>query len=322
MDVPTLVGCTLPEETLAAWSRLLVTEPEPYFLIEGDYHMLPPDHGAVPRSEFSIPGAEEGLSDSYRFWAVDPKGTWAWALPPQRRRSLSGRFLHRLNLRQWELGRGNVYDSHWVEERIDGFTETLCIGSSEMETPDGWKILLRADYWWDELPERGRWAWLSQIVQDEALAECESGRLDALDWQRLEVRFPALRELAGTFNERSGPNGMAAALAPLVDPSKAVETAERWLTGAALTAALQSMGYRHEDPSGEVQGRDLQPGTVVGWVGAEGEVQHAFTYVGAGLVLNKQSRSWYHPRQIVGFQRAWQYWAAEGLAPVLYLPTR
>jgi hypothetical protein len=317
-----LIGCTLPEETLAAWSRLLVTDPEPYFLIEGDYHMLPPDHGAVPLREFSLPNAEEGLRDSYRLWALDPKATWAWALSPERRHSLSGRFQNRLNLRQWELGRGNIFDSAWVEERIEGFTEVICIGSSEMETPDGWKVLLRADYWWNELPERGRWAWLSQIVQDEALADCESGRLDALDWQRLEGRFPALRELAGTFLERSGPNGLATALAPLVAPREATEMAERSLTLSALTAALRAIGYKQQVVSGEVQGRELEPGTVVVWTEADGELQHAFTYVGEGLVLNKQSGAWWHPRQIVPFETAWDYWEGEGLEPVLWVSGR
>ncbi|HLO04242.1 MAG TPA: hypothetical protein VK191_14110 [Symbiobacteriaceae bacterium] len=316
--MPTLLGCALPEATLAIWSRLLVTDTEPFYLIEGDYHMLPADHGAVPRSEFALPGADEGLRDSYRLWNVDRKATWAWAIPAERWHRLSFRFQNRLNVRQWELGRGNIYDSDWVLERIEPYTEVICIGSAEIETPEGLKVLLRAQYWWDVLPERGRWAWLSQIVQDEALADCQSGRLDALDWQRLEGRFPAIQALAGSFVERSGPNCFAAALAPLVDPALAEETASRWLTEAELNGALTDLGYRSERVLGEVQGRDLAPGTVVGWADSSGSLQHAFTYLGEGLVLNKQSQCWWHPRQIVPFRVAWDNWTADGLAPILF----
>lgn len=316
--MPTLLGCALPEATLATWSRLLVTEREPYYLIEGDYHMLPADHEAVPRADYSIPGGEEGLYDSYRAWNVDRKATWVWLLPTERRNRLSGRFHQRLNLRQWELGRGNIYASDWVEKRVEPFTEVISRGWSDIETPDGWKILLRADYWWDVLPERGRWAWLSQIVQEEALADCQSGHLDALDWQRLVGRFPAIQELAGSFVEQSGPNCFATALAPLVEPTEAAETASRWLTGEQLTAALTERGYQSERVLGEVQGRDLAPGTVIGWADAAGTLQHAFTYLGEGLVLNKQSQCWWHPRQIVPFRVAWENWAADGFTPVLY----
>lgn len=316
--MPTLLGCALPEATLATWSRLLVTDVEPFYLIEGDYHMLPADHGAVPRAEFAFPEDDQTLTDSYRLWRVDRKATWVWAIPPERFRRLSFRFQNRLNLRQWELGRGNIYDSDWVLERIEPFTETICIGSAEIETPEGSKILLRAHYWWDVLPERGRWAWLSQIVQDEALADCQSSRLDALDWQRLEGRFPAIQALAGSFVERSGPNCFATALAPLVAPTEAEEMASRWLTGQELVGRLTGMGYRSERVTGELQGRDLAPGTVVGWSDEAGTLQHAFTYLGEGLVLNKQSQCWWHPRQIVPFRVAWENWAADGFAPVLY----
>jgi hypothetical protein len=317
--VLTLVGCPLPEETLAVWSRLLVADVEPYFLIEGDYHMLPSDADPVPRADFTLPGEDEGLRDSYRFWAVDRKASWVWAVSPERRQRLSGKFQHRLNLRQWELGRGNIYDIDWVERCVEPFTETIAMGWSNIETPDGWKILLRSDYWWDVLPERGRWAWLAQIVQDEALADCQSSRLDLLDWQRLEGRFPAIRTLAGTFVARSGPNCFSTTLALLGEPSQAAETASRWLIQPELLEALNGLGYRAEPVQGDVQGRDLAPGTVVGWTDSAGTLQHAFTYLGEGLVLNKQSQCWWHPRQIVPFRVAWESWAADGLSPLLFL---
>jgi hypothetical protein len=104
-------------------------------------------------------------------------------------------------------------------------------------------------------------------------------------WDRAADVLPQARELAGTFAERSGPEGFGANCFGTVRAACGVPGAayempfEDWLSLYARRG-----------------GRDEEPGTILVWHDEEHVPVHAAVTLGEGWALNKPSQAWKSPR--------------------------
>lgn len=314
-----VLGARLPDSTLEAWCHHLVHDPEPIYLLESDLPLLPETTAPLTRAVFNQGvGDGPGWLDIYGPWFVTREAQMVWPAFAAEFRQLSPERQIALSRRQWELGRQNIWDWSWVERVLAPWPEALpTLVRDRFETTEGVKIALRHDAWW-VLPEGARHAWLVAFAEGEAMGTCQANTLNPEAWSR----FPALRSLAGTFADRSGPNCMAASLAILQpDLDLAQGIAQRWLWADEFEASLVAMGYRRVSWAPDTAGEDQAappPGSVLAWADQSGTLQHAFTLLGDGLAFNKQSQCWWSPRQILPVAELCQNWVADGLTPVLF----
>lgn len=310
----TVLGARLPDPTLEAWCHQLVHDPEPFYLLESDLPLLPDGVEPLTRAVFNqTVGDGPGWLDIYAPWSVTREAQAVWPASVADFRQLPADRQAALSRRQWELKRANIWDWRWVAKVIAPWPEALQgLLPDRFEASEGLKLALRHDAWW-ALPSGAREAWLIAFAEGEALGTCQVGSLPAEAWSR----FPALRVLAGTFADRSGPNCMAASLAVLEsEPDQAVQIAQRWLWPNEFEAALTARGYSRA-PWDE-EGPEPPPGSVIAWADQSGALQHAFTLLGDGLAFNKQSQCWWSPRQVLPVADLCKSWRAEGFTSVLF----
>jgi hypothetical protein len=141
-----------------------------------------------------------------------------------------------------------------------------------------------------------RFVWWPSLVQDAGLdpvitmveATVRPSRhleVPAQVWDRATDVLPKARELAGTFAERSGPEGFAANCFGTVRAAYGV-------AGAAYEMPFEDW-LRLNARRG---GRDEDPGTILVWHNEENVPVHAAVTLGEGWALNKPSQAWKSPR--------------------------
>lgn len=311
-----VLGCRVPEATIASWERRLVFEREPLFVTPEERRWLSPATVILSATELRDNHALAPLDlwDAYDLYQTDRKGTEVafltpaefWELPEEVRQQLMGR--------QADRGRGQIYTEGWLRK----VGVSLAGGSRDRFTlPDGLRLGLRCDAWWMLTPEE-RHRWLHHFVSGERNS-CLSGTLTPEQWERIErVHGPQIRLLAGTFSPVSGPNCFATTLAAATrSPSAALSIAGHWLHPGPLLRGLADRGYELAGmPSAAAS---LPEGAVILFVDSEKRPQHSAYYLGEGLVLNKDAQAWFVPRQIRPVDELLAEWLTDGMRAHIYV---
>ncbi len=218
--------------------------------------------------------------DAYRTWGVSREAARAALVTPAQVRALPEETRQNLDELQVRLNR-------------TGLAETG----------------LRYDRWW-ALSTAERHDQLVRFVEAEVNTTCRAGSAS------LSESWPAVPHLAGTFTQGSGPNCFATALAAITtDVEEALGIAGMWLHPSPFVRALEQRGYLAAPMTA-----NPPAGSIVAFTDRQGTMQHACCYLGAGLVLNKNARSWWQPRQVLPLSELLSEWAAEGFSLSLFTP--
>ena len=131
------------------------------------------------------------------------------------------------------------------------------------------------------------------------------------------MTYHSIRALAGTFPQRSGANCFSTTLAAITHhPGTAMTIADFWLHQEPFLEGLEQRGYRllKDMTTLKPDARDL----VLIWNDQQGKPQHACYLIGNGLVLNKNSQSWFAPRQILHIETVLNEWKNDPFEIVFY----
>ena len=177
------------------------------------------------------------------------------------------------------------------------------------ETDEGAVFLLDTAVW-ERLTSALRRGWLLDFVQQQqppyptiALQSVPSPIVGSV------------RLLANTFAAHSGPNCFATMLAPVSEQEAAETIGAQWLHAALFLDGIAAQGYR---PQPGMTGSPLLRDAILLWCDAQCAPQHACYLIGDGIVLNKNSQAWYHPRELAALADVLAYWSDEPLELVVY----
>ena len=303
-----LFGCTISEGLMAQWSQLLVCEPAPFFI--PDTVALPEEMLILSRKAFSEVGFDASFRDSYATYHISPDAHRVAflssaefdALPPESHQALLAA--------QCAMKRGQVYRWKDIESFLEG-----CIEQAETRSvslADEKYLVLDTKIWW-LLPDDMRQAWLVDFVTADKPAVCLSPTLSEADWAVMP--YDSIRALAGTFPARSGANCFSTTLAAITrHVDTALTIADFWLHQEPFLEGLERRGYHLLEETLKPDARDR----VVVWNDQQGKPQHTCYLIGNGLVLNKNSQSWFSPRQILHLDSVLSEWKHEAFEIVLY----
>ncbi|MFZ5824563.1 MAG: hypothetical protein ACOY94_09570 [Bacillota bacterium] len=311
-----LLGCRLPEATLASWERRLVFEREPVFVTPAVRRWLPA--GAVVLSAAELREnhalAPLDLWDSYGLYRTNRREAEVAFLTPAELWELPEEGRQELMALQAERGRGQIYTEQWLHKvgvsRPGGARDRF-------EWAGSHRFALRHDAWWTLSPDERR-RWLLHFVSEERNS-CLSGELSPEEWRRIEERHgPQIRLLAGTFAPESGPNCFATALAGATrSEATALSIAGHWLHPEPFLRGLAERGFELAPMPADLSA--LPEGAVILFVDAEKRPQHAAYYLGEGLVLNKDAQGWFVPRQIRPVTELMAEWLTEPVRAHIYV---
>ena len=303
-----LFGCTISQELIAQWSQLLVCEPSPFF-IEDDIE-LPEETLILSRKAFSEVGFDASFRDSYATYHVSSDANRVAFLSSAEFDSLRPESQQALLTMQCKMNRGQVYSWEKVAPFLGGCIEQAETRSVRIE---GKKFLVLDTKIWQLLQKNMQQAWLIYFVGEDHPAVCLSPTLSEADWA--EIPYSSIRTLAGTFPIRSGANCFSTTLAAITqDPDTAITIADFWLHQEPFLKGLERRGYEQTKEKLQPDARDL----VLVWNNQEGNAQHACYLIGNELVLNKNSQSWFSPRQILKLVTVLKEWSNNQFEVVLY----
>lgn len=316
-----LLGCSVTTELYAAWSRLLVTDPEPLILTEEARALLPPGTLVLTEREFyeNYAIAPLALRDSYNLYQVTTGLAGVALLSAVELHSLAPDIRTAILRIQWAVKRGQIYDDQFVHGVLADFPAQLDRFLPQLfTTPDGPKLALTRELW-QGLPAEAQRRWLTAyIAADEA--DCRHNLLSEAEWSEItEQHGPSIRALAGTFADQSGPNCFACALAAVTpSPDHALMIAGLWLHQAPFLRGLAERGLTPRPLPDAPDPAAVPPGVLV-WSNAAGLPQHACYALGGGLALNKQAQRWSAPRQLVRLRHLLDSWHEDHLTLSLYV---
>ncbi|HEU4324426.1 MAG TPA: hypothetical protein VFS21_14830, partial [Roseiflexaceae bacterium] len=164
---------------------------------------------------------------------------------------------------------------------------------------------------WRALDPSQQWRWIEWFVLQQA------SPYSVLPLDAVQGCPPAVEDLANTFCAHSGPNCFATTLAAITpDRASAQLISQLWLTADAFLHGLAQRGYRDQQTS-TIEPADLTDAVVV-WADQAGEPRHACYVITAGIALNKDSQTWYAPRQLVDLAEIIGVWAEDGYRLSVY----
>lgn len=312
-----LLGCPISDRLLERWSGYLVHQREPVYLSAEARRLLPPEAPVLTRQQFrEQPACTLEMLDSYHHFIIPEKAGHIALMSPRDWQALAPGLRSSLRRLQWELGRGQLYDEPLMRELLTPEEQTLA-APNLFPTPEGMKLALTHDLWC-ALSAATRRAWLLHYVSWRN-QECRPVELSADAWERITEQVgPSVRRLAFTFAQKAGPNCLATAIAGLMpDPAMAENVADIWLYEEPFRKRLAARGLIHPQPLPD----DPPAGSVLTFSDAAGRIQHSCCLLGDGLVLNKQSQSWYAPRLIWRLEDLLACWAEDGYSLQLYTRT-
>ena len=140
--------------------------------------------------------------------------------------------------------------------------------------------------WWPELLH-GRERDVLVSFVEEGRRPSQHRQVPPSVWTGVAPLLPAARQLAGTFPEGSGPNCFATVMGAA------------GVAGAARTWMLRDPFEEWLADRTRPGGRDEEPGTVLVWRSASGDVQHAAVTLGGGWALHKPSQGWMSPVKVL-----------------------
>jgi hypothetical protein len=106
-------------------------------------------------------------------------------------------------------------------------------------------------------------------------------------WSEVSTLLPGARQLAGTFPDGSGPNCFATVMGAA------------GVAGAAGAWMLREPFEEWLADTSRPGGSDDEPGTVLVWRSASGDVEHAAVTLGGGWALHKPSQGWMSPVKVL-----------------------
>lgn len=303
-----LFGCAISESLMAQWSQLLVCHPSPFFI--HDDIVLPEETLILSRKAFSEINFDASLRDSYATYHISNSANRVAFLSTVEFDALPSESQHAVLLSQCEMKRGQVYP--W--KQVVPFLAD-CIEQAETRSVSvaGEKYLVLDTKIWQLLSEDIRLAWLIHFVGIDHPPVCLSSTLSEADWAAMP--YDAIRTLAGTFPAKSGANCFSTTLAAITQhPSTAITIADFWLHQEPFLEGLQRRRYHLLKDTLKPDARDL----VLVWNDQHQKPQHACYIIGNGLVLNKNSQSWFSPRQILSLDTVLNEWKNDPFEIVLY----
>jgi hypothetical protein len=305
-----LYGCTISDGLMAQWSQLLVCEPSPFFI--RDDLVLPEETLILSRKAFSEIDFDASFRDSYAVYHISRDANRVAFLSSTEFDTLQPESQHALLLAQCELKRGQVYPWKQVAPFLAG-----CIEQAETRAVSvaAEKFFVLDTKIWCLLREDMQQAWLAYFVSTDNPSVCLSSTLLEADWAKMP--YNSIRALAGTFPARSGANCFSTTLAAITRHlDTAITIADFWLHQEPFLEGLERRGYK-------LLKDKLQPDAsdrVLVWNDQQGKPQHACYLIGNGLVLNKNSQSWFSPRQILHLDTVLNEWKNDLFEIVLYGP--
>ncbi|MBA3867609.1 MAG: hypothetical protein H0X30_00490 [Anaerolineae bacterium] len=303
-----LFGCTISEGLMAQWSQLLVCEPSPFFI--PDTVMLPEETLILSRKAFSEVGFDASFRDSYTVYHISPDGNRVAFLSSAEFDTLPQESQQALLAAQCAMKRGQVYRWKQIEPFLTG-----CVEQAETRSVSaaGEKYLVLDTKIWQLLSEDMRQAWLVDFVTADKPAVCLSPTLSEADWAAMP--YDSIRALAGTFPARSGANCFSTTLAAITHQMDTARTiADFWLHQEPFLEGLERRGYHLLEENLMPDARDR----VLIWNDQQGKPQHTCYLIGNGLVVNKNSQSWFSPRQLLYLDTVLNEWKHEPFEIVLY----
>jgi hypothetical protein len=255
--VLTVLGIDVSPDLLERWVDWLAPDEQPFFVTKKQATAWD-----LPLQDRE-PTAED--RDTYRTYNVDRRAARIAWLSEAAYGELPKATRAALVRAQVNYGRGAVPTVRkWAR----------VVGSEVRQQADGHRFV-----WWRSLLEDPT-AVLPVIVSEDL---GPSRHQEVRAWPR---QLERVRELAGTFASRSGPNCFGTVMAGC-----GVEGAENvWM----LREPFEEWLANHTERGG----RDDVPGTVFVWRDAASLVQHAALTIGDGWMLHKPSQSWMTPRKI------------------------
>ncbi|THF69035.1 hypothetical protein E7T06_13820 [Deinococcus sp. Arct2-2] len=249
-------------DVLARWAEWLAPPVQPFFLTEAEAVAL-----KLPTLASAEWNPSPELRDTFALWALDSAANRVALLSEADWNGLSIPVRRQLLRLQIGYGRGNL-------PHAKAFADLL---------PE---------------PQRGRFVWWSSMLTPEIVARAVSAESSACQreqvpdavWQAAEALLPRARALAGTFAAGSGSNCFGTVMAAAGTVGAELEWMQREPFEAFLAAHTRSGGM------------DDQPGTVLVWRSAGGQVEHAAVTLGAGWALHKPSQTWMTPRAVLPTQ--------------------
>lgn len=310
-----LLGCPVSPALFRQWRTLLVSTTAPFYLPDAMSHIVPPEVAVVTREELRQQDWPLAFTDSYALWRVHRDATLVALLAPEEFRRFPPELQTSLLQLQWELGRGQIYAAETLRTVLGPLAWATIPHYAQFMTDDGLKVALDAAIW-QALDPAAQWQLLSAFI-DQNQPGCCTAAMAPEDWQALAAAHPPIvAQLAGSFAWTSGPNCFATALAATTTSLDTAQTvASLWLFAAPFLRGLAARGYHKMH---ELTGAAPAGGVLV-WQNASGDVVHACYCLGDGLVLNKDSQTWYTPRMVQRLEDVLSQWADEPYAVLLYL---
>lgn len=155
------------------------------------------------------------------------------------------------------------------------------IGAEVRQQADGYRFV-----WWPSLVDRARVEVLSSFVTNGRPASRHREVPDRI-WSAVAGVLPGAREIAGTFEESSGPNCFGAVLTA----AGAADAAAYWEVREPFDGWLAACT--------RPGGKDAAAGTVLVWRSSDGLADHAAVTLGDGWGLHKPSQGWMSPTMVL-----------------------
>jgi hypothetical protein len=292
-----LLGISVSDKLLKAWSKILVYPVSPFFLNAEMRTRVSSLH--LTRSEFS---AIQDLSfhDSYATYEVGSEATWVALLSSAEFKNFSEEVRLELLQLQAQLGRGQLY----------GFDDyKVLLRKAELEQAQkytfdfGGKMMLELSHTlWHSFSFETKKHWLEKFISEDRQG-CLSSTLGKSEWQAISKHYPAVKHLVG-FVSKSGANCFATTLAAMLGVGQAKSVSSLWLQRETFLRAVKEHGYQ---PSDREVNTALPGGSILLWQNHRG-LQHACFHLGDGLVFNKDAQAWFAPRQILELESVLDAW--------------
>jgi hypothetical protein len=257
------LGIEVPDALLGRWSHWFAPDSQPFD--------IPADSPAAGAGRRFDPIAEPELRDTFELYR-EPPGRVYRSLTNAEFLALDGP--ERARLLRTRAGRARALAPSvraWPSLRPAGI-----VGHG-----DGHRFA-----WWPDLL-RGLETEVLRPYVEEGRRASRHQEVPSSVWSDVSALLPSARELAGTFPEGSGPNCFATVMGAA------------GVQGAASTWMLREPFEEWLADTTRPGGRDDDPGTVLVWRSASGDVQHAAVTLGAGWALHKPSQGWMSPVKVL-----------------------
>lgn len=267
-----LLNISVSPRVLISWAGWLAPERPPFFLTGEEARAL--ELHAEARAEARFTPEER---DTFALWGVGPGADHVARLTEEEWWTLPPAARRALVRAQVRHGRGAV-------PRTRDFSDLL---------PD---LTGPRFVWWPSLLSP---AVLERVVAQDQRA-CRRAEVPEAVWAVAGGVLPGAHDLAGTFPHASGPNCFGTVMGAAGVPGAEGEWMQREPFEAFLAGRTRPGG------------RDDEPGTVLVWRNAGGDVEHAAVTLGGGWALHKPSQTWMTARVVLPVRELIRYSRTRG----------